>query len=357
MVEKVEMDPRSEAGTAHRLALVVLTWNGRENTLACLESLEGQLRSGDAVVVVDNGSGDGTYRAVADRFPWAVYLENRRNLGFAGGNNVGLRWCLENDFPWIMLLNNDTVVPPGALDGLVEYLANHTEVGVVQPLLVNAGNPGLIDSSGQEIFHYPGARDRQMGHPVSEAPSGPVAVFGACAAAALFRRECLREVGLLDEDFFVLLEDVDLMFRLRAAGWEIHLLPEVRVAHKRGVSVQEDKSRMSLAKRFWLHRNILAIACRYWPPGQLLLFSPFLAKASLWAIWAGRRSGGGRCVPLWWKSLKIRRRSRRAIRLKKVMSWQLPRPFWDIYLQWFRRRFLGLPERPWPGESFRPPSG
>lgn len=332
-------------------AVVILNWNGREDTLACLDSLSAALSPVDRAVVVDNGSGDGSVEAVIEEYPEAVCLENGTNLGFAGGNNAGLRWALERRFRRIMLLNNDTIVPEDLLTVLNGYLDGHPEVGVVQPLLVNASNPDLIDSSGQEIFRYPGARDRQMGAPVGEAPRKPSPVFGACAAAALFKREALEEVGLLDEDFFVLLEDVDLMFRLRCAGWEAHLVPGVRVAHKRGLSNQEEKEKMSLAKRFWLHRNILAIALRYWPPGELLLFFPFLAKAALWAVWAGKRSGKGRCLPLWRKNLAMREGFRRAAKRHRVMDWQLPRPFWDIYLQWFRRRFMGLPERPWPGEN------
>jgi len=345
----------SDKGSADTgTAVVILNWNGREDTLACLESLAAALSPGDRAVVVDNGSGDGSVEAVRGRFPEAACIENGENLGFAGGNNAGLSWALERRFRRIMLLNNDTIVPAELLAELNGYLDGHPEVGVVQPLLVNASNPGLIDSSGQEIFRFPGARDRQMGVPVEEAPQRPCPVFGACAAAALFRREALEEVGLLDEDFFVLLEDADLMFRLRCAGWEANLVPGVRVDHKRGVSNQEEKEKMSLAKRFWLHRNILAIALRYWPPGELLLFSPFLAKAALWALWAGKKSGKGKCLPLWRKSLAMRGSLRKAIRRHAVMNWQLPRPFWDIYLQWFRRRFLGLPERPWPGENAPP---
>ena len=343
-----EADKRSaDAGTA----VVILNWNGREDTLACLDSLAAALSPGDRAVVVDNGSGDGSVEAVKAEFPEAVCIENGENLGFAGGNNVGLRWALEHSFRRIMLLNNDTIVPPDLLIRLNGYLDANPKAGVVQPLLVNAFDPGLIDSSGQEIFRYPGARDRQMGAPIEQAPQSPCPIFGACAAAAFFRREVLDEIGLLDEDFFVLLEDADLMFRLRCAGWEAHLAPGVRVAHKRGVSSQEEKEKMSLAKRFWLHRNILAIALRYWPPGGFLLFWPFLGKAALWAVWAGNRSGKGKCLPLWRKSLAMRGRSRKAIKRHAVMEWQLPRPFWDIYLQWFRRRFLGLPERPWPGEN------
>jgi len=104
------------------LAVILLTWNGKSDTLDCLASLEaaGHPAEGEVFIVVDNGSEDGTLEAVAERFPWAQRLQNGANLGFAGGNNAGLRWALGKSFDWILLLNNDTIAAPDLISQLME---------------------------------------------------------------------------------------------------------------------------------------------------------------------------------------------------------------------------------------------
>ena len=336
-------NPKSQV---HRLAVVILTWNGRADTLACLRSLEegGHPREGEAVVVVDNGSADGTLEAVAERFPWAERLQNGANLGFAGGNNAGLRWALDRGYRYVMLLNNDTTVPTGALETLCAFLDEHPGAGAVQPLLVRARQEAGLDSTGVELFSLPGARDRQIGRPVSEAPKAPEEVFGACAAAALYRADALGKSGLLDEEFFVLLEDVDLSFKIRLAGYSIHLVPGARVVHKRGISSQ---GKLSGFKKYILHRNIRALALRYWPRKYLLQYGPFLAKGWLWGALYARRSGD-------WAQWSRMMRQSRALRreLRKNPHWaeiqrRWMRPLgWGYYGRKLRERITGKPAIP-----------
>jgi len=324
-----------------RLTVVILTWNGRSDTLACLASLEAAVHpAGDeAVVVVDNGSTDGTLGAVAERFPWADLIQNGANLGFAGGNNAGLRWALDRGYRYAMLLNNDTEVPPGALEALIAHMDNHPECGAAQPLLVRHGDRSCIDSSGVELFSLPGARDRQIGRPVSEAPKATEAVFGACAAAALYRAEALEKAGLLDEDFFVLLEDVDLCFKIRLAGYDIALVPEATVFHKRGISSQ---GTLSGEKKYLLHRNIRALALRYWPRKYLLQYAPFLCKGWLWGASYAIRTGR------WSQWSALMRRARRERReyserpLWRAIQQEWMRPLgWGYYVRKLRERLGG----------------
>lgn len=332
------LDERAAAARAPRLAVVVLTWNGREDTLACLRSLHGQIGAEDAVVVCDNGSTDGTEAAVRAEHPWAVYLQNGANLGYAGGNNTGLRWALERGHRFVMLLNNDTTVPPGTLDALVAHADREPRVGAIQPLLVSAADPSRIDSAGHRLFRTPGAVDDLMGLPVAAAPAGPTAVFGACGAAAFLRADALRAAGLLDEAFFVLVEDVDLMFRIRLAGWDVQLVPALRVHHRRGISGRRQSPEAARRRRFWLQRNILALGLRYWPAAHLLASSPLLALRLVQALWLTTRLPGQRCLPLWRQSLGARRRNRARMRELRLDPW-------------FRAR---LPVRAGVGPSDRP---
>ena len=101
------------------------------------------------MIVCDNGSHDGTEAAITSRHPWVDFIQNGANLGFAGGNNSGLRSALDRGFEWVLLLNNDTTVPHGALAALMAHAAARQEVGAFQPLTVQADDPERIDSAGQ----------------------------------------------------------------------------------------------------------------------------------------------------------------------------------------------------------------
>ncbi len=333
------------AESKRRLAVVILTWNGREDTLACLRSLEaaGVPSPGDGVVVVDNGSADGTLEAVAERFPWAERIQNGANLGFAGGNNAGLRWALERGYPFVLLLNNDTEVEAGALEALLEAMEDPS-VGAVQPLLVSHSDPSRVDSAGIELFSLPGARDMHIGAERERVAGETREVFGCCAAAALYRAEALEKAGLLDEDFFVLLEDVDLAFRVRLAGYRALLVPGSRIRHKRGISAQ---GRLSGEKKYLLHRNILALALRYWPSRYLLQYGPFLAKGALWGFFAAWRTGRGKAwAGLMARSLALRRGHRKNPRWREIQArWMRPLG-WGYYPRKVRERLGGPPALP-----------
>ena len=304
-----------------RLAIVILTWNGRHHTLACLETLRDAIGPEDAVLVVDNGSRDGTEDAVRTLHPWAEFVQNGVNLGYAGGNNSGLRRALDRGFRWVMLLNNDTLVPRGAISALLAHAEATPAAGAFQPLLVSAADVLKIDSAGHRLFHCPGVVDDLMGRSVADAPREPVSIFGACGAAALLRADALRATGLLDEDFFVLGEDVDLMFRIRLAGYDVQLVPSVRVGHARGISGVTQSPAAARNREFWLQRNMIAAALRYWPSRDLLRASPILAYRVLDALRLSLVMPGQRCLPLWWRSATLRRERRSKMRELGLDRW------------------------------------
>jgi len=308
--------PATPAPADTRIAVVVLTWNAAADTLRCLEALLGDLAQDDAVWVVDNGSEDGTEDQVRTRFPAVRFLQNHRNLGFAAGSNAGLRRALEEGFDWCWLLNNDTVPPPGALPELRRIAARARGVGALQPLLVSAESPDLIDSAGHALERLPGVEDLASGKAVSELGADPRPIFGACGAAALLRSDALRDSGLLDEDLFVLFEDVDLMFRLRAHGWEIELHPSLRIPHRRGVSAPGARSRRAP----WVHRNLMTLALRWWPAAALLRGAPSLTAHALRALWCSH-GGPLTCLRLWSAALRSRRSNRRRLVARGVDRW------------------------------------
>ena len=278
-----------------RLAVVVLAWNAREDVLRCLASLRGELGAGDVAIVVDNASSDGTAAAVRAAHPAVELLGNAENLGYAGGMNAGVRRALELGAPWVLLLNQDTEVPPGTLATLFAAAARHGDAAALQPLLVRADG-ATIDSAGQRLHRVPGATDRLAGRPLAEAPAADEEVFGPCGAAALVRAEVFRETGLFDEEFFLIFEDVDLAFRMRLAGRRTVLVPAARVVHRRGISGAG--ASQSPLRRFLVARNSVALALRYWPAGWVVASAPGLTMRVLRALLL-RRAAGRTCLPLW----------------------------------------------------------
>lgn len=313
--------------TARRgaVSVVVLTWNGREDTLACLATLAPQLLPDDRVFVVDNGSTDGTEACVRREHPDLTLLQNGRNLGFAGGNNAGLRAALAAGTPWVFVLNNDTLLDPGALDTLVASAeaasSRNPRLGVVQPVLVRADDPETVDSCGQQVGRGPAASDLGAGRAVATLPDEPVPIFGACAAAALVHRDVLVAAGVFDESLFVLFEDTDLAFRIRAEGYDTELCPAVRVRHRRGVSARRRDDVAGQKRRFWVQRNIVTLALRWWPAWSLVRAAPVLLFRAADALRLSRRHRFGPCRALWRAALRDRPHSRRQLRAAGGDTW------------------------------------
>lgn len=307
----------AETHTGVDVAVVVLSWNAREDVLACLESLAACRGERVAVLLVDNASRDGTLAAVRERHPWVEVLDAGANLGFAGGNNLGMQRALERNARSVLLLNSDARIDPDALHALLVHLDEHPHVGAVQPLLVRMDDPARIDSAGQWLSRRGSARESCSGGRADRFPSAPREIFGACAAAVLLRGEALRGIGCFEAALFTLFEDVDLNFRLRAAGWAVHLLPAVRIVHRRGISRAQTVVHDAAARRrrrFWLLRNSVALALRYTPWSRLVAGLPRLTLNATLALWLCLRLPDERVLPLWWSFLRRRPASRRGMR-------------------------------------------
>lgn len=210
--------------------VVIPSWNGAHLLADCLTSLRHQTLPPAGVIVVDNGSTDGTAALLAESFPEARVLELDRNRGFAAAVNAGIDAC---DTPLIALLNNDAVAEPGWLAALVDSAVGE-RVGMVASKILDAADPTRIEGIGLEVG-CDGAPE-QVGRGACDGPAFETAheVFGPIGAAALYRRELFVDIGAFDEDFFAYLEDVDLAWRARRAGWRCVFSPGAVVRHHRG---------------------------------------------------------------------------------------------------------------------------
>jgi len=259
------------------VAVVIPNWNGRRLLGACLSGLCRQTFPDFEIILVDNGSTDGSVASVREHFSRVRVISNEVNRGFAAGVNQGIR---ASDSPFVATLNNDTEVSPGWLAALVAAAEGNPCVGMCASKMVFADRPGVINSTGICLDRVGIAWDRRGGEPDDEREAVPVEVFGPCGGAALYRRAMLNEVGLFDEDFFAYLEDVDLAWRARRAGWRCLYVPAARVLHRHSATSREG----SPFKSFYLGRNKVWLILKNYPFARLWLYVPLVLAYDISAV-------------------------------------------------------------------------
>lgn len=215
-------------------AVVVPNWNGKEDLPECLDALLQQTLPCE-VVVVENGSTDGSIELLAEKYPQITVLPQKKNLGFAGGVNVGIRYALEHEFPYIALLNNDAIAHRDWLKHLVDALEENPKVGMATCKFMDSDKEHL-DSTGDiyTIWGLPFPRGR--GEPVSDRYDKDIHIFGASGGASVYRGDMLSEIGLFDEKFFAYYEDIDISFRAHLAGWKVLFVPQAIAYHQIGAT-------------------------------------------------------------------------------------------------------------------------
>jgi N-acetylglucosaminyl-diphospho-decaprenol L-rhamnosyltransferase len=210
------------------VSVIVLNYNGCKWLGPCLDALATQ-RDAPAfeVIVVDNGSGDGSVAFVTGQYPSVRLVETQANLGFAGGNNAGAR---ATRGMFLAFLNNDTVAAPDWLSKLHRALVQRRDMAIVTSRLVRLDDPSIVDSAGDGYLRAGGAYKRGYGQPVDGFLES-CEVFGACGAAFMIRRETFHELGGFDERLFMVYEDVDLSYRARLAGHQCWYVADAVVQH------------------------------------------------------------------------------------------------------------------------------
>lgn len=288
------------------LGIVIVHYNTAGLLRGCLSSLRGCTLP-HRVVVVDNASTDDAVETVRREFPQVLLLANPENYGFARAANQGLRTLgfPEAEAPnYALLLNPDTRVEEGALEALVAFMEAHPEVGAAGPRLLNPDGsiqenaftfPTLLMSFFDffpihgRLYRSPlNGRYRQM---YGDSPFPIDHPLGACL---LLRREALSQVGLLDEGYFMYVEEVDLCYRLKQAGWKVYHVPAARVLHYGGQSTKQLAARMFVE----LHRSRYRFFHKYYSPAFLWTHRQITRLGLLWRAWRDHRDcRAGRITP------------------------------------------------------------
>ncbi len=268
--------------------IVVLNWNGREDTLACLRSLATLEGEPPRVVVADNGSTDGAVDAIRAEFPDVDIVENGANLGFSGGNNAGIRHALERGAAWVVLLNNDATLDPGAIDALRTAAGAHRRAGALGGKIFFSDPPDLLWFAGQRFDPRLGYSGRPRGYRKPDGPEYSMleAVDRVAGAFMAVSRPALEQAGLLDEELFAYVEDVDWSLRIREAGFDVLFVPGAVARHR--VSASTGGERGSTNALYYGVRNTIAVCERRLPLARPLaalrrweIFAVFMAQALL----------------------------------------------------------------------------
>ncbi len=218
--------------------IIIVNWNGKADTLACLASLRKISYLSRHILVVDNASADGSVEAIRAQFPEVEVLVNDKNERFARANNQGIQKALVAGADLVLLLNNDTEVAPDFLDHLVSAAESRSDVGMVAPKIYYQYDPQLIWFAGGRINFWTG-RILHRGLRQRDFPpkyDSPEVVDFLTGCAILAKRECLEKAGLLDESYYMYAEDVDWCWRARQAGLVCLLQPAAKIWHKVGAS-------------------------------------------------------------------------------------------------------------------------
>ena len=220
---------RDDGSSGARIFAVVLNWNGWRDTLECLKSLQALDYPDLEIVLVDNGSTDDSVGRLRAQHATLPILETGRNLGFAGGSNVGIRYALQEGADYVWLLNNDTVVAPDALSHMVGTAEADSTVGLVGSVLRYAHEPARVQAWGGGRVRWLLGIPQHLTDAAAAARSDYIV-----GASLLIRREVLERIGLLDEGFFLYWEDADFGLRARRAGWRLAVAGDAVVYHKEG---------------------------------------------------------------------------------------------------------------------------
>jgi hypothetical protein len=275
-------------------AILIVNWETYDFTKSCLISLSHCPKGNFQIIVVDNGSADGSGQRLFEEFQSScTFLFSDSNLGFAGGNNLGLNWAMSRDFDSVLLLNSDTEVNPDFLVVMLDELALNPKLGMIQPMIVFMDNPSKIWSAGGKWIPTLG-RAKTLGDRalLKDYVVQNKRLDWATGCCILITRQALEYTGLLNEDYFAYFEDVEWSLRCRDAGFEIGFADKAIIYHAAGGSSKKKHSEGTLSHRvFYFHvRNQLwLVRQRVKGLWIILAIGYHLVRFSAWTIYFSAR--------------------------------------------------------------------
>lgn len=251
------------------VSIIVLNWNRKNLLKRCIDSIQSQTYKPVEIVLVDNGSHDGSAEYVRENFPGVKLICNAENYGFCGGNNIGIK---EAKGRYIALMNNDAVIQPDCIEEMVKTIRKGTDIGAVATKILLEDKPSIIDAAGIGIC----MDGLSIGRGRMEEAAGyeeEAEVFFVSDCVSLYRREMLDDIGLYDEDFFAYAEETDLGWRARLKGWRTIYNPKAVAVHSHSSTM----GAYNPFKVFLVERNRIWVALKNLP-------FPYLVKGFFYTI-------------------------------------------------------------------------
>jgi GT2 family glycosyltransferase len=261
---------------------VILNTNRREDTLACLDSLQASSYPQNKIIVLDNNSSDGSVEAIQDQFPQVQIISLEENLGYAGNNNVGVEFAVNQGADWVFVLNEDTILDPECISRLVEVGESDPNIGIVGPMVYHHDEPDVIQSAGGMLGPYWESVHLAKNEKDTGQFVGPHLVEWISGCAIMVKRAAIDQVGMIDQRFFYYWEETEWCLRIGKAGWRIVHVPGAKIWHK---GVQRDYHPKP-SVTYYSTRNRLLMLAKHHAPLRVWIYALFnvLRTLTSWTI-------------------------------------------------------------------------
>jgi GT2 family glycosyltransferase len=282
-----------------RVRVVVLNWNGRDMTADCLRSLLAMQGVDFRILVIDNGSSDGSEEFFQESFSEVDVIANEYNVGFAAGCNIGMRWALEENAEYVLLVNNDTLLAPGLLHELLREAEANPQAAILSPKIYYFAPSDAIWWVGGTYTCWTGlAKHTDLRKKDTGQHDRVRNLDWATGCAMLLRCEALRSVGLFDEQIFGNGEDLDLSLRMRHAGYTVRYVPTAQLWHREGIDYRRNVGEH--VRSFTLIRNLLWVMHKHAKFYHWLTFWPLFLCYYLpkMLVLQARRGGFHSCLSI-----------------------------------------------------------
>ncbi len=290
------MSSKSGIDSHTRVKFLILNWNNPNDTLFCIQSLLDAGIALGSIILIDNGSIDDSANIIRQTFSDIQIIETGENLGYAGGNNLGIELALKQGAEYICVLNNDLVVSANFLLPLISILDDNNEIGVTTPLVANLPDDGRVWTLGADIDGYSGDVTRIAAGENLEMwkEKQPFVVDCATGAALVVKSEVFEECGLFDETFFLYYEEIDWCLRIRKFGYLVYAVPSSVVWHKTSSTLGTTSPIID----YYMLRNHLRLIGRHWPViMRLPVISRIILRNLINIVAFSIKSHGGQRVP------------------------------------------------------------
>lgn len=271
-----------------KIFIIIVNWNGKQDTLNCLSSLQALDYLNYQIVIIDNGSTDTSVSDIKLKFPNHLLLETQTNLGFTGGNNIGIQYALNHKADFILLLNNDTKVSSDLLKQFMLGFQNFPKAGILGAKIYLMQEKEKLDHFGGNWNQKKAAFDLIGLHASDENWDTAFCIDYVCGAAMMIKKEVFEQIGLLESRFFLIWEEADFCMRAKRAGFQIITYPSAKIWHKVSASFTVGKTHSTYFwwrnRLLWIERNcslkqILSIYLRALVPAIFHLLKIYLLKS------------------------------------------------------------------------------